>query len=903
MQKQMLIRGCDHLDREQRLAQSCAARSEIVLWHPASEDELDVVYAGRPVPMTALDGGVQLKIEVGSDPGPIERRRKDGEVLERVVLRTSPATELALSPEDLQPDRIEESILRNERVFDGADEGMAVFAAVNLLQLHLVTGRPAVARGLGLDALRRFRNSMQHRAVGTIAAITAHVLLQSSSSRAQLDLVLAALEHHGRFDASTLAQFHFNEGRVAVETSNHRRAISAFAAAGEIASRVAMADVTMAAGVEELYVTAMVGDFENFSRRVDPVRGRLKDAGLSDCDYGRSLSNLAWSSMVAEEARDAPDFTKTLEILADARPFFEPGGRCEDGKSRVDAALNAAFAHLRQGQLAQAQIALASFEQTTTATQAQWRQLIHGMLEAKRGETSAALNAFVDLVRRAEEQSQFDLAWRAMIAAADAAYEQGEIEDSLAFHRAANRLISDQLWSVSADDARELFVASRRGASVRFIERLLAQGRSEEAWCEFRLSRTMALRTFMEAQTDATSDEVREGDDRNSRAVEAWRSRRAALEESRREDWGRSAQDLKRAKSLRARATVELRAELDEVLEKIERSVSAAGFGAAPTCEELRPIAPGELWIGLLPSATGETTLFFVDETGVEHHAFEAQPSISSDTVLGVVGADATLASIDARIGRSESVHVLGHSSLVRLDVHALPWRHQPLIASRPVSYRLDLPRAEPTNTAPEVGDSPEAPVGQARVRSAFVVGDPGRNLASAAAEAESVAETLTARGWETKTAAGHEVRAESILKGVEGVDWFHYAGHAARGENGWSGELALGHGQRVTAADLYLLRSAPRVAVLAACEAGGVEGARMTGGLTLATSMLLRGSEYVVAPISKVSDDVAGQFTAAFYEALGRTPQVDFAFQEGLRRTADGHEVSAWAPFRLWRP
>jgi CHAT domain-containing protein len=146
-------------------------------------------------------------------------------------------------------------------------------------------------------------------------------------------------------------------------------------------------------------------------------------------------------------------------------------------------------------------------------------------------------------------------------------------------------------------------------------------------------------------------------------------------------------------------------------------------------------------------------------------------------------------------------------------------------------------------------------------------------------------------------------VRAKSILAGIEGVDWFHYAGHATRGENGWSGELALGHGQRVTAADLYLLRSAPRVAVLAACEAGGVEGARMTGGLTLATSMLLRGSEYVVAPISKVSDDVAGQFTAAFYEALGRKQQVEFAFQEGLRRTADGHELSAWSPFRLWRP
>ncbi len=770
LQAPMLIRGCDRLDRRERVAQQCDARGEVVLWHPASEDEIDVVYAGKPMPMSALDGGVQVKIEVGDDPGSFERRRKDGEVLERVQLRTPPAVGSVLTSEDLQPDRIEEVIGRNRRVFDGADEDLAVFAAVNLLQLYLVHGRPELARALGLDALVRFRGSMQHRAVGTIAAITAHVLLQSSAPRAQLESVLAALHRHGRFDASTLAQAHFNEGRVAVESSNHRRAIAAFAAAGEVANRVAMADVTMAAGVEELYVTAMVGDFESFSRRIDRVRERLRDAGLSDCDYGRSLSNLAWSSMVVEEASDAPNFAKALEILSDARPFFEPGGRCEDSKARIDAALNAAFAHLRQGEVAQAQVALNSFEITETATQDQWRLLVRGMLEAKRGETAVALQTFVDLVKRAEEQSQFDLAWRAMIAAADAAYEQGAIDDSLAFHRAANRLISDQLWSVSADDARELFVASRRGASVRFVERLLAQGRSAEAWCEFRLSRTMAVRTFMQAQPGADGDDGSGGGERGASPLEAWRSRRAALEESRREDWGRSAQELKRAKSLRARATVELRAELDEVLEKVERNVSAAGLGEAPTCEELQPIGSGELWIGLLPNTNGDTSLILVDESGMEHHTFAAAPSMSSDTLLGLAAGERALASIDARLERSESVHVLGHSSLVRLDVHTLPWRDHPLINARPVSYRLDLPRARLTKQPSGSAASLDAAPGEGSERRAFVVGDPGRNLASAANEAEQVAATLTARGWRTRVAAGNDVRAASLLEGVEGV-------------------------------------------------------------------------------------------------------------------------------------
>jgi len=902
-QESMLIRGCDRLDREAPLTQICEARTELVIWHPASPDEISLIHEGKPLGMVPLDGGTQAKLKIGAGASVLERRRQNGGVIERVHVRPPSSVGSVLSAEDLQSDRIDDAISRNTEIFEGEDEDLAVFAAVNLLQLHLVKGQPQLARAVGLKALARFRDSMQHRAVGTIAAITAHVLLQSSSTSKQLESVLEALRSHGRFDASTLAQAYFNEGRVAVDNSNLRGAIAAFAAAGEVANRVAMADVTMAAGVEELYVTAMLGDFEGFSRRVDPVRSTLKGAGLSDCDYGRSLSNLAWSSMVVEETLDDPDFSKALEILEEARPLFEVGGRCEDKKSRIDAALNAAFAHLRRGELAEAAVSLDSFDGPKTALQEQWSQLVGGMLEAKKGNTSDALRTFVALVKRAGQESQFDLAWRAIIAAADAAYEHGEVEDSLAFHRAANRLLSDQLWSVSADDARELFVASRRGAAVRFVERLLAQGRLDEAWCEFRLSRTMALRTFMQTHAPGRSADGEGGPESDSDALEAWRSKRAGLEKSRTEDWGRSARGLERAKSLRERETVQLRAELDAVLEKIERSVTDAGLRAPPTCEALAPLAPGELWIGLLPGTKGEMVALFATDSGIKYKRFASSTPTLGQPSARVEESEELLAAIDVELERSDSVHILGHSTFVTLDVHAMRWRGQPLIYAKPVSYRLDLPRTGIVErTTPPLPRSAGLSNSD-RSRVAFVVGDPGRNLAAAAKEATSVAASLTERGWTTTIAKGKEARAESILRGVDGVDWFHYAGHATQSTDGWGGELALGHGQRVTAADFYLLQAAPRVAVLAACEAGSVDGARVTGGLTLATSMLLRGSEFVIAPIAKVSDDVAAQFTAAFYGALARRQDVPDAFAVGVAEAGVGHDVSAWAPFRLWRP
>ncbi|MGB1700472.1 MAG: hypothetical protein ACPHRO_10990, partial [Nannocystaceae bacterium] len=498
-----------------------------------------------------------------------------------------------------------------------------------------------------------------------------HLLLESSSPATEIEPVLKTMTAHGEFDASAQAQAYFNTGRFAVESSNLRRAIAAFAAAGDVANRVAMADVTMAAGIEELYVTAMLGDAEGFARRVDPIRVTLKDAGLSDCDYGRGLSNLAWSSMVVEETRDSSDFSKALEILEEARPLFDVGGGCEDDKSRIDATLNMAFAHLRRGELTKAEARLRSLGSPETSQQEQWKQLIHGMVEAARGNTGDGLRTLVGVVTRAGTQENFDLAWRAIIAAADVSYERGDVEGSLNFHRAANRLISDQLWSVSANDARELFVAARGGA-----------GRTEEAWCQFRLSRTMALRTFMQSH-GASSDP---GDARQERVVQAWRERRARQEASKREDWGRSGRELERAKSLREREAGELQAELDLALQGIEQNAREVGMQQLPTCDSLASIAPGELWIGLLPASEGRMIGLFASESGIKHGEFVAPSSIEKDAYpVDDEGSHEVLAAIDDELEQSQSVQILGHSSFVMLDVHAMQWRGRPLIRARPV--------------------------------------------------------------------------------------------------------------------------------------------------------------------------------------------------------------------------
>ena len=182
----------------------------------------------------------------------------------------------------------------------------------------------------------------------------------------------------------------------------------------------------------------------------------------------------------------------------------------------------------------------------------------------------------------------------------------------------------------------------------------------------------------------------------------------------------------------------------------------------------------------------------------------------------------------------------------------------------------------------------------------ALVVGDPGMNLKVASAEARAVTEILTRRGWATTTLEGSEATPTRVLDGLATSIWFHYAGHAVASEDGWGGDLELSNGQRIRASDLSLLPRVPAVAILSACEAASVREDRQSGGLSVATSLLLRGSDAVLAPVQKVGDAAARTFVVALYASMDAGASLGEAFGHALKATRESHPGDDWRAFRL---
>jgi hypothetical protein len=215
-------------------------------------------------------------------------------------------------------------------------------------------------------------------------------------------------------------------------------------------------------------------------------------------------------------------------------------------------------------------------------------------------------------------------------------------------------------------------------------------------------------------------------------------------------------------------------------------------------------------------------------------------------------------------------VHVLPIGRIARAPLAALRADADLIVARRPILRVLGL--------------APRAPGAAARA-GAVVVGDPRRDLASAAAEARWVAERLGAAPW-----LGAEATLERVVAARD-ADILHVAAHAD--------ERA---GRRVVhLADLDLTpgvvlraRIAPRLVVLASC---GSAASHDEGGWgSLAAAFVGAGSDLVVATQWSVDDAAAAELIRRFYEAGGATsPAAALAAAQAAMATADG---TAWAAF-----
>jgi tetratricopeptide (TPR) repeat protein len=182
------------------------------------------------------------------------------------------------------------------------------------------------------------------------------------------------------------------------------------------------------------------------------------------------------------------------------------------------------------------------------------------------------------------------------------------------------------------------------------------------------------------------------------------------------------------------------------------------------------------------------------------------------------------------------------------------------------------------------------AATGAGRRSSPVVLANPGGDLASAESEARQVAALLG-----VAPSLGSAATSARLRSAVD-ASVLHLAVHSGVGATGaWLG-LADG---RFKAADLVDWRLRPRLAVLASCASGATRQPGLWG--SLATSLLVGGTQSVVASLQSIDDQQTRAFISAFYAHGGAEDPLRALARTQRSWARSGRPPSTWAAFVLY--
>jgi hypothetical protein len=243
------------------------------------------------------------------------------------------------------------------------------------------------------------------------------------------------------------------------------------------------------------------------------------------------------------------------------------------------------------------------------------------------------------------------------------------------------------------------------------------------------------------------------------------------------------------------------------------------------------------------------------------------------------------LVSIDAAIARSARVTLLPYGRAWHLDLHALPWRGQPLVQSRPVAYGLDLPPL----AAPASPLTPLTP----RI---LLVDDPTGDLPAARDEADALADALA--GGTLDRLSGDRATGAAVRAGLPRASLFHYAGHGRFA--GWESHLPLAGDSRLRIGDILTLARVPAHVILSGCETARTSAGAAPESLGIAQAFLAAGASQVVAAVRPVDDALAAGLGPLLHAGpTGAGPDLVLALQRAqieLARTG----TADWPAFRV---
>jgi tetratricopeptide (TPR) repeat protein len=499
---------------------------------------------------------------------------------------------------------------------------------------------------------------------------------------------------------------------------------------------------------------------------------------------------------------------------------------------------------------------------------------LEGRIALAQKRPARALTVYDEMERRAHAALVTEYEWAALAGRGSALEAMKRTPEALRAYAHAEELLDDVSLAIPVGEGRARFLIERERSAMAAIDLLVAAGKSSEA---FHWARRARRRTLAGIEGASRLDHLSPGARaRWDAAIGRYAEERAAIDQEAAGDWKLLVTELEPARQRRRSRESALRSALEELLAVLasERDRPAAPLPSPP---------PGDLFLLYYPSARGWTG-FAADARAIL--AFSIAPFDPSTE--GADLAHRLLGPASAWIDRATRIRALLPGGLAHVDLHALPWRGEPLIARVPVEYALDLGdarRAEGTNHA-------------------LVVGDPQRNLPEARREAHDVASAL-ARMHDTRVDLLSEDRAThaSVMKALGAASLFHYAGHATyEGEDGWDSALPLAGGGHLLVADVLTLPQPPVRVVLSGCSAAHTASESPGDTLGIAQAFLVAGSDSVIAPTRTVSDTLSTQFAAELYAAMEQTSDPGHVLRTALLRLRERAPNADWSNFRLLR-
>ncbi|MEM9074202.1 MAG: hypothetical protein AAGE52_37260, partial [Myxococcota bacterium] len=610
-------------------------------------------------------------------------------------------------------------------------------------RIALSKGEGAEAEELLQQAMHNYQTSGHHAHLARDAIALAYVRHQLRFDFSGAEEALAIAQRAARLAAEFRTDVALQAGSLALDAASPADALAHFEDAERWARRLRITDAISFALEMRAKALMRLGRRQEAAALLDSL-GTEEE---SVCAQAHRQSTRAWLAFLDLEAGSTHALRPALADAQAALRHFR--GACPRKNSEADAAGTVALLQTALGDPDAAALAIAEAREALPQMAfdlASWIADAEGRVALARGETEAAIRIYEGLRVAASQAVHPEAEWRAAwsLAEAHAGPERIEILER------AEALLEAEVESIPMGAGRDTLSSRRHRTAAALVAALVDEGDLHAALLAARRARSRGLRALaLRSRVHALDSESRQA---WLDALGRYQQGRAALDRSLAERWSLTESSLAILDSRIEAEARTLRRTLDDAYRAL---------GEQPSADLQTPGEDTFLWF----AQQVDRGWILFGQRGSEVRALRrlAQPQ-------GNAGSWAFDPFADLLEGAAR-IALFPTAALSALDLHAAPFRGEPLLAHAEVVYPLDVPTA------------PSATEGEP-----LLISDPGSDLPGARREVDALA-----GGLEHATVLrGEAATRDAVLQALGGASFLHFAGHGSEGTQGWDSTLRL---------------------------------------------------------------------------------------------------------------